>query len=121
VEAGLDVDWHERASASVGAQQDGAVGILAIAVEVLIHTIDIRLRIQGDRRGQQSRLSAACLRTAVSRMGRDDYRYADVPELLRFTLMMFYSTIGANTPIKLVTDDLDIPKILCYAGDLNQV
>ena len=54
-------------------------------------------------------------------MGRDDYRYADVHELLRFTLMMFYSTIGANTPIKLVTDDLDIPKILCYAGDLNQV
>ena len=122
VDAGLDVGWLERVSASVGAQQDGAAGILTNAVELLKHTIDTQLHIR--EIAEASKRISALLAGAkqYSQMDRGDYRYADVHELLRCTLMMFDSTIGANGPIKLVTEwDLDIPEILCYAGDLNQV
>jgi hypothetical protein len=46
MDAGLDVDWLDRVSPSVGAQQDGAAGILTNAVELLKHTIDTQLHIR---------------------------------------------------------------------------
>jgi signal transduction histidine kinase len=116
VEAGFDVDWLDRLSASVGD------GHLASAVEWLKHTIDNQLHTR--EIAEASKRISALLAGAeqYSQMDRGDYRYADIHELLRSTLMVFDSKIGAGGPIELATDwDLNLPKILCYAGDLNQV
>ena len=123
VEAGLDVTWLERVSASVSPTRDRpSGGVLQSAVEWLKHTIDTELRMR--EIAEASKRISTLLTSAkqYSQMDRGDYRCVDVHELLRSTLTMFNTTIGKDGPLRLVTDwDLSLPEIHCYAGDLNQV
>lgn len=127
VEAGLDIDWLERVSASVeDALADGdATTMLQSAIGWLKYTIDTELRMQ--EIAEASRRISALLAGAkqYSQMDRGAYQSADVHELLRSTMMMFGDKLGMpgkGKPITLVKEmDHSLPEILCYPGDLNQV
>ena len=120
VDAGLDIDWFERVSASVdevdaSASLQGALGWLryTIETELLMNQI-----------GEASKRISALLAGAkqYSQMDRAEYQSADVHELLHSTVMMFGDKIGKDSAVKLVKDlDKSLPELLCYPGDLNQV
>jgi signal transduction histidine kinase len=120
VEAGLDVDWLERVSASVDdvdatASLQGAIGWLkyTIETELLMNQI-----------AEASKRISALLAGAkqYSQMDRAPYQTANVHELIHSTLMMFGGKVGKDTPVKLVWEkDKTLPELLCYPGDLNQV
>jgi signal transduction histidine kinase len=120
VDAGLDIDWLERVSASVdevdaSASLQGALGWLryTIETELLMNQI-----------AEASKRISALLAGAkqYSQMDRAEYQSADVHELLRSTVMMFGEKFGKEGAVKLVKDmDKSLPELLCYPGDLNQV
>lgn len=124
VEAGLDIDWLERISASIEDVHDETCGAktLQSALGWLKYTIDTELRM--NEIGEASRRISALLAGAkqYSQMDRGAYQSADVHELLRSTLMMFGGKIGKDKPITLVKEmDKTLPELQCYPGDLNQV
>ena len=121
VDAGLDIDWLERVSASVdevdaSASLQGAIGWLryTIETELLMNQI-----------GEASKRISALLAGAkqYSQMDRAPYQVADVHELLHSTIKtLFGDQVGNDRPIKLVKElDKSIPEIACYPGDLNEV
>jgi signal transduction histidine kinase len=121
VDAGLDIDWLERVSASVdevdaSASLQGALGWLryTIETELLMNQIS-----------EASKRISALLAGAkqYSQMDRAPYQTADVHELLHSTLMMFGDRIGKDGKgVRLVKElDKSLPELLCYPGDLNQV
>jgi signal transduction histidine kinase len=120
VDAGLDIDWLERVSASVdevdaSASLQGAIGWLryTIETELLMNQI-----------GEASKRISALLAGAkqYSQMDRAEYQSADIHDLLKSTIMMFGDKIGKDGTVKLVKDtDHSLPELLCYPGDLNQV
>jgi signal transduction histidine kinase len=120
VEAGLDVAWLERISASVdevdaSASLQGAIGWLS-------YTIDTELMM--NQITEASKRISALLAGAkqYSQMDRAPYQSSDLHELLHSTLMMFGDKIGKDKPVKLVKEyDKSLPQLLCYPGDLNQV
>jgi signal transduction histidine kinase len=120
VEAGLDIDWLERVSASVDEVE--ATALLQSAIGWLKYTIDTELSVNRIAEASK-RISALLAGTKqYSQMDRAPYQSADVHELLYSTVMMFGETIGKDKPVKLVKDfDKSIPELLCYPGDLNQV
>ena len=121
VDAGLDIDWLERISASV--DEVDASASLQGAIGWLKYTIDTELLM--NQIGEASKRISALLAGAkqYSQMDRAPYQSADVHELLHSTLMMFGDRIGKDgNGIKLVKDyDKSLPELLCYPGDLNQV
>ena len=122
VEAGLDIDWLERVSASV--DDVDATASLQSAIGWLKYTIDTELRM--NEIAEASKRISALLAGAkqYSQMDRGAYQSADVHELLRSTIMMFGDKIGKGKgrPVKLVKDmDKTLPELQCYPGDLNQV
>ncbi|OMB94291.1 histidine kinase [Mycobacterium sp. NS-7484] len=124
VEAGLDIDWLERISASVDdALRDGDTSAtLQAALGWLKYTIDTELRM--NEIAEASKRISALLAGAkqYSQMDRGSYQSADVHELLRSTLMMFGDKIGKDKPVALIKDlDKTLPELQCYPGDLNQV
>jgi signal transduction histidine kinase len=121
VDAGLDIDWLERVSASVdevdaSASLQGAIGWLryTIETELLMNQI-----------AEASKRISALLAGAkqYSQMDRAPYQVTDVHELLHSTLKtLFGDKVGNDKPIKVVKDlDKSIPQIACYPGDLNEV
>ncbi|NKZ15682.1 cyclic nucleotide-binding domain-containing protein [Mycolicibacterium septicum DSM 44393] len=124
VEAGLDIDWLERISASVDdALKDGeASATLQAALGWLKYTIDTELRM--NEIAEASKRISALLAGAkqYSQMDRGSYQSADVHEGLRSTLMMFGDKIGKDKPVSLCKElDKSLPELHCYPGDLNQV
>jgi signal transduction histidine kinase len=124
VEAGLDVDWLERVSASVEDTMDegDATPLLQGAIGWLKYTIETELLM--NQIGEASKRISALLAGAkqYSQMDRAPYQSANVHELIHSTLMMFGGKVGKDTPVKLVWDkDKTLPELLCYPGDLNQV
>lgn len=124
VEAGLDIDWLERISASVDdALRDGeASATLQAALGWLKYTIDTELRM--NEIAEASKRISALLAGAkqYSQMDRGSYQSADVHEGLRSTMMMFGDKVGKDKPVSLCKDlDKSLPKLHCYPGDLNQV
>ncbi|WP_422749399.1 ATP-binding protein [Mycobacterium sp. WMMD1722] len=124
VEAGLDVDWLERVSASVeDCMDDGDAGpMLQSAIGWLKYTIETELLMT--QIAEASKRISALLAGAkqYSQMDRAPYQSANVHELIHSTLMMFGGKVGKDTPVKLVWDkDKSLPELLCYPGDLNQV
>ncbi|WP_099021803.1 ATP-binding protein [Mycolicibacterium palauense] len=120
VEAGLDIDWLERVSASV--DDVDASASLQSAIGWLKYTIDTELRMS--EIVEASKRISALLAGAkqYSQMDRGSYQSANVHELLRSTIMMFGDKLGKDKPISLVKDmDKSLPELLCYPGDLNQV
>lgn len=123
VEAGLDIDWLERVSASV--EDVDATASLQSAMGWLKYTIDTELRMNEIAEASQ-RISALLADAKhYSQMDRGVYQSADVHDLLRSTMMMFGDKVGMagkGKPITLVKElDHSLPEILCYPGDLNQV
>ena len=120
VDAGLDIDWLERVSASVdeadaSASLQGALGWTryTIETELLMNQI-----------GEASKRISALLAGAkqYSQMDRAEYQSTDVHELLHSTVMMFGDRVGKDNPVKVVKElDKTLPELLCYPGDLNQV
>jgi signal transduction histidine kinase len=120
VDAGLDIDWLERVSASVeevdaSASLQGAIGWLRYTIESeqLMNQI-----------AEASKRISALLAGAkqYSQMDRAPYQTADIHELLHSTLMMFGDKLGKDSAVKLVKEyDKSLPELLCYPGDLNQV
>ena len=120
VEAGLDIDWLERISASV--DDVDATASLQGAIGWLKYTIDTELSV--NRIAEASKRISALLADAkqYSQMDRAPYQASDIHELLHSTLMMFGDRVGKDKPIKLVKEyDKSLPEIHCYPGDLNQV
>lgn len=120
VEAGLDVDWLERVSASV--EDVDATASLQGAIGWLKYTIETELLM--NQIAEASKRISALLAGAkqYSQMDRAPYQSANVHELIHSTLMMFGGKVGKDTPVKLVWEkDKTLPELLCYPGDLNQV
>jgi signal transduction histidine kinase len=120
VDAGLDIDWLERVSASVdevdaSASLQGAIGWLRYTIEtelLMNQIVEASKRISALLAGAKQ----------YSQMDRAEYQSADVHELLHSTVMMFGDKIGKDGPVKLAKDlDKSLPELLCYPGDLNQV
>jgi signal transduction histidine kinase len=122
VEAGLDIDWLERISASVddidaSASLQSAIGWLKYTIETeqLMNEI-------GDASKRISDLLAGAKQ--YSQMDRAPYQTANVHELIYSTVKtIFGDKVGIkDKPVKLVKDfDMSIPELQCYPGDLNQV
>lgn len=108
-EAGLDIAWLE----DVAATADDLPAVL----HRLKHGIDAELSTR-EIAEASTRISALLAGAKqYSQMDRGDYQYADVHDLLRSTLLMF-----ETADITVVTEwDQNLPEILCYPGDLNQV
>jgi signal transduction histidine kinase len=120
VEAGLDIDWLERVSASVdevdaSASLQGAIGWLKYTIET-----ELLMNQIGEASDRISALLAGAKQ--YSQMDRAPYQSANVHELLRSTVMMFGDKIGQGKPVVLCKElDHSLPELLCYPGDLNQV
>lgn len=118
---GLDIERLEQVRALAGHLDLDPDRVF----EWLHHTVDMELRLH--EVGEASARIAALVAGAkqYSQMDRDVYRYVDVHELLRSTLVMFGDRIampGKGAPVTLVKHlDPHLPDIPCYAGDLNQV
>ena len=121
VDAGLDIDWLERVSASVdevdaSASLQGAIGWLryTIETELLMNQI-----------AEASKRISALLAGAkqYSQMDRAPYQVSDVHDLLHSTMKtIFGDKVGNDKPVKLVKEvDKSLPQIACYPGDLNEV
>jgi signal transduction histidine kinase len=120
VDAGLDIDWLERVSASV--DEVDATASLQGAIGWLRYTIETELLM--NQIAEASRRISALLAGAkqYSQMDRAEYQSADVHDLLKSTIMMFGDKVGKDGTVKLVKDaDHTLPELLCYPGDLNQV
>jgi signal transduction histidine kinase len=121
VEAGLDIDWLERISASV--EDVDASASLQSAVGWLKYTIETELLM--NQIGEASKRISALLAGAkqYSQMDRAPYQVSDVHELLHSTLKtLFGDKVGNDKPVKLVKEwDRSLPEIACYPGDLNEV
>lgn len=124
VEAGLDADWLERVAASVHAVTDGgrAPGALHGAIGWVVHTIDTELRMHDIAEASKRISTLLGGANQYSQMDRGAYQCVDIHDLLDSTMVMFGDRIGADKPIALVREgDQELPEILCYPGDLNQV
>ncbi|MCW2558170.1 MAG: histidine kinase with cyclic nucleotide-binding domain [Mycobacterium sp.] len=120
VEAGLDIDWLERVSASVdevdaSASLQGAIGWLKYTIET-----ELLMNQIGEASDRISALLAGAKQ--YSQMDRAPYQSANVHDLLRSTVMMFGDKVGKDKPVVLCKElDPSLPELLCYPGDLNQV
>jgi len=120
VEAGLDIDWLERVSASVdevdaSASLQGAIGWLKYTIET-----ELLMNQIGEASDRISALLAGAKQ--YSQMDRAPYQSANVHDLLRSTVMMFGDKIGQGKAVTLCKElDHSLPELLCYPGDLNQV
>jgi signal transduction histidine kinase len=124
VEAGLDIDWLERISASVDDVMDGDCSAsLQSALGWLKYTIDTELRMS--EIAEASKRISALLAGAkqYSQMDRGAYQSANVHELIHSTIKtIFGHKVGKDKPIQLVWEkDTSLPELLCYPGDLNEV
>lgn len=124
VEAGLDIDWLERISASVDDVMDGDCSAsLQSALGWLKYTIDTELRMS--EIAEASKRISALLAGAkqYSQMDRGAYQSANVHELIHSTIKtIFGDKIGKDKPVGLVWEkDTSLPELLCYPGDLNEV
>lgn len=124
VEAGLDIDWLERISASVDEVLGGdCAASLPSALGWLKYTIDTELRMReiADASKRISALLAGAKQ--YSQMDRGAYQSANVHELIHSTIKtIFGDKIGKDKPVALVWEkDTSLPELLCYPGDLNEV
>ncbi|MGI5131867.1 ATP-binding protein [Pseudonocardia sp. CA-107938] len=116
VAGGLGVEDLEAVETAAGdAPLEGAVRWLAYTVEtesLLREIIDATARI--------SDLVGAAKQ--YSQLDRAPYRWIDVHEGLKATLVMFGRKIGEEAGIRIVKDfDRTLPQIPAYAAELNQV
>ena len=120
VEAGLDIDWLERVSAT--AEEADATFQLPTAIGWLKYTIDTEELMKEILEASKRISELLAGAKQYSQMDRAPYQAADIHVSLHSTLMMFGDRIGKDSKVKLVKEyDKSLPELLCYPGDLNQV
>jgi signal transduction histidine kinase len=114
VQGGLDIDWLSEVRDTVG---DDA---FPSAVRWLGYTIETE-QLMDEIADASTRISTlVSAAKQYSQMDRAPFQVADVRELLDSTLVMLTRKIGDG--IEVVKDyDPDLPRIPCYAAELNQV
>nr|WP_296778662.1 ATP-binding protein [Rhodococcus sp. (in: high G+C Gram-positive bacteria)] len=115
VQAGLDVPWLEKVSATVEAPD-----MLEGAVRWLNYTVETELLMNeiADSTTRVSTLVGAAKQ--YSQMDRAPYQTIDVRELLDSTLVMLGRKIGDGITVVKEYDPA-VPPIPAYAAELNQV
>lgn len=115
VQAGLDVPWLEKVSATVDAPD-----MLEGAVRWLNYTVETELLMNeiADSTTRVSTLVGAAKQ--YSQMDRAPYQTIDVRELLDSTLVMLGRKIGDGIAVVKEYDPA-VPPIPAYAAELNQV
>ncbi|WP_197382395.1 ATP-binding protein [Mycolicibacterium mengxianglii] len=118
-EAGLDVDWMERVSASIEEVGHAQVS-LGRTMRWLSCTVETELLVT-EIADATKRISALVDQAKqYSQLDRAPFRVADVHELIESTLTMLSHRLGPGVTV--VRDfDLSLPDVPCYPGDLNQV
>jgi signal transduction histidine kinase len=125
VEAGLDLDWLERTSATID-DLDASTS-LEKAIRWLSCTVEGEL-LMNQILEASNRISALVADAKqYSQLDRAPFQVTDVHALLRSTLAMFADRLAKGAAkdkaaISVVNDfDQSLPEIPCYPGDLNQV
>ncbi|MGY4100141.1 ATP-binding protein [Nocardia sp. R16R-3T] len=117
VQAGFDVDWLERVSATLeGCPEQVFQG----AIRWLNYTIETELLMNeiADSTTRISTLVGAAKQ--YSQMDRAPFQVVDIHELLDSTLVMLSRKISDG--VEVVKDyDRTLPEVPCYAAELNQV
>lgn len=121
-ESGLDVDWLGDLFGQIGrrAAPEHRQAVLQCAMDwlgCLIRT-DASLAEAADAAARISTLLAGAKQ--YSQMDRGDYQLVDVHELIDSTLLVCAPLAGGHIEVRRLWDR-SLPKISCYAGDLNQV
>ncbi|GAA2397865.1 histidine kinase [Catellatospora methionotrophica] len=114
VAGGVDQDWLERVSDTVGAEN------FESAVRWLTYTLETEL-LMGEIDDSVTRISGlVAAAKQYSQLDRAPYQEVDVNDLVKATLAMF---AGKVTKDLTVVKELDrtLPKIPAYAAELNQV
>ena len=120
VEAGLDIDWLERVSAT--AEDAGATFELPSAIGWLKYTIDTEQLMKEILEASKRISDLLADAKGYSQMDRAPYGAIDIHESLHSTLMMLGDRVGKDSDVKLVKHyDKSLPELMCYPGDLNQV
>lgn len=117
VQAGFDVDWLERVSATLESCPDQ---VFQGAIRWLNYTIETELLMNeiADSTTRISTLIGAAKQ--YSQMDRAPFQVVDIHELLDSTLVMLSRKIGDG--IGVVKEyDRTLPEVPCYAAELNQV
>ncbi|WP_433600993.1 ATP-binding protein [Nocardia sp. CA-135953] len=117
VQAGFDVDWLERVSATL---EDCPEQVFHGAIRWLNYTIETELLMNeiADSTTRISTLIGAARQ--YSQMDRAPFQVVDIHELLDSTLVMLSRKIGDG--ITVVKEyDRTLPEVPCYAAELNQV
>ena len=121
VDAGLDIDWLERISATV--EDVDASASLQSTMGWLKYSIDMLLAVSRITEASKRISNLLAGSKQYSQMDRAPYQAANIHDLLHSTLMMFGDRIGKDGKgVKVVKEyDTTLPELLCYPGDLNQV
>ncbi|MGE4364568.1 MAG: ATP-binding protein [Mycolicibacterium sp.] len=116
-EAGLDIDWMERISASRCC--DGPTSLSAV-IRWLAGTAETELLLTEITDATKRISTLVDQAKRYSQLDRAPFDVADVHELLDSTLTMFSHRLG--DAVTVVRDyDLGLPDLPCYAAELNQV
>ncbi|MEU0501446.1 ATP-binding protein [Nocardia sp. NPDC005998] len=117
VQAGFDVDWLERVSATLEGSPNQ---VFQGAIRWLNYTIETELLMNeiADSTTRISTLIGAAKQ--YSQMDRAPFQVVDIHDLLDSTLVMLSRKIGDG--VKVVKEyDRTLPEVPCYAAELNQV
>jgi signal transduction histidine kinase len=114
VQGGLDAEWLDLVAATVPG------GTLESAIRWLGYTVESEL-LMNEIADSTSRISSLVgAAKQYSQLGRAEFQFADVHELLDSTLMMLGGKLGPDiTVVKNYAPSL--PRIPAYPGALNQV
>lgn len=116
-EAGLDIDWMERISASRCC--DGPTSLSAV-IRWLAGTAETELLLTEITEATKRISTLVDQAKRYSQLDRAPFDVADVHELLDSTLTMFSHRLG--DAVTVVRDyDLGLPDLPCYPAELNQV
>lgn len=122
-ESGLNVDWLDELFTRI-ADRAGADRRVAD----LQHALDwLRCRVRTDLSMAEIATASARISTLLagaerySQMDRGDYQLADVHDLLDSTLLVCAPLLQRGNITVQRDWDTSLPRIHCYAGDLNQV
>lgn len=116
-EAGLDIDWMERISASRCC--DGPTSLSAV-IRWLAGTAETELLLTEITDATKRISTLVDQAKRYSQLDRAPFDVADVHELLDSTLTMFSHRLG--DAVTVVRDyDLGLPDLPCYPAELNQV
>lgn len=116
VEAGLDGQWLDQLL------PDGVQPAwLASAMQWLRHRVEAELLTHQLRDAAQRISGLVSDVKQYTQLNSAPFQFADINSLLASTLRMFAGRVGQGTDVVVVTDFGQLPELLCYPAELNQV